>query len=120
MLPGILSIVIGYLLGSVPTAYIVSRVRKGIDIRNIGSGNMGGANVMREVGTHEGVFVGLIDVAKGAGAILIAQALDIPGLWVFGTGFAAFSHHYRYLSRASPQGNTCYTGSNSYSILYQP
>jgi len=93
MLPGILSIVIGYLLGSVPTAYIVSRVRKGIDIRNIGSGNMGGANVMREVGTHEGVFVGLIDVAKGAGAILIAQALDIPELWVFGTGFAALLGH---------------------------
>jgi len=54
---------------------------------------MGGANVMREVGTHEGVFVGLIDVAKGAGAILIAQALDIPGLWVFGTGFAALLGH---------------------------
>jgi len=93
MLPGILSIVIGYLLGSVPTAYIVSRIRKGIDIRNIGSGNMGSANVMREVGTHEGVFVGLIDVAKGAGAILIAQALDIPELWVFGTGFAALVGH---------------------------
>ena len=93
MLPGILSIIIGYLLGSIPTAYIASRIRKGIDIRNIGSGNMGGANVMREVGTHEGVFVGLIDVAKGAGAILIAQALDIPELWVFGTGFVALVGH---------------------------
>jgi len=93
MLPGIPSIIIGYLLGSIPTAYIVSRVRKGIDIRNIGSGNMGGANVMREIGTHEGVFVGLIDVAKGAGAILIAQALDIPELWVFGTGFSVLVGH---------------------------
>jgi len=93
MPPGILSIIIGYLLGSIPTAYIVSRVRKGIDIRNIGSGNMGGANVMREVGAHEGVFVGFIDIAKGAGAILIAQALDIPELWVFGTGFAALVGH---------------------------
>jgi glycerol-3-phosphate acyltransferase PlsY len=90
---GILSIIIGYLLGSIPTAYIVSRIRKGIDIRNIGSRNMGGANVMREIGTHEGVFVGLIDIAKGAGAILIAQALDIPELWVFGTGFAALVGH---------------------------
>ena len=90
---GILSIIIGYLLGSIPTAYIVSRIRKGIDIRNIGSGNMGGANVMREIGAREGVFVGLIDVAKGAGAIFIAQALDIPELWVFGTGFAALVGH---------------------------
>jgi glycerol-3-phosphate acyltransferase PlsY len=93
LLLGILSIIIGYLLGSIPTAYIVSRIRKGIDIRNVGSGNMGGANVMREIGTHEGIFVGLIDVAKGAGAILIAQALNISELWVFGTGFAALVGH---------------------------
>ena len=93
MPPGILSIIIGYLLGSIPTAYIVSRIRKGIDIRNIGSGNMGGANVMREIGTREGLFVGLIDVVKGAGAIFIVQALDIPELWVFGTGFGVLVGH---------------------------
>ena len=90
---GILSIIIGYLLGSIPTAYIMSRIRKGIDIRNVGSRNMGGANVMREIGISEGIFVGLIDIAKGAGAILIAQALDIPELWVFGAGFAALVGH---------------------------
>ena len=90
---GIISIIIGYLLGSIPTAHIVSRIKKGIDIRNIGSRNMGGANVMREIGAREGVLVGLIDVAKGAGAILIAQALDIPELWVFGAGFAALAGH---------------------------
>jgi glycerol-3-phosphate acyltransferase PlsY len=93
MLLGILSIIIGYLLGSIPTAYIVSRLRKGIDIRNIGSGNMGGANVMREIGTHEGVFVGLFDIAKGAVAILIAQALNVSELWVFGAGFAVLVGH---------------------------
>ena len=90
---GILSIIIGYLLGSIPTAYIVSRVRKGIDIRNIGSGNIGAANVIRQIGAREGVFVGLIDIAKGAGAILIAQALNVSELWVFGTGFAALVGH---------------------------
>ena len=90
---GILSIIIGYLLGSIPTAYIVSRMRKGIDIRNVGSRNMGGANVMREIGTHEGLLVGLIDVAKGSGAILIAQTLNISELWVFGTGFGALVGH---------------------------
>lgn len=93
MLPGILSIIIGYLLGSIPIAYIVSRIRKGVDIRNVGSGNMGAANVMREIGTHEGIFVGLIDIAKGVGAILIAQALNISELWVFGAGFAALVGH---------------------------
>ncbi|HXZ30024.1 MAG TPA: glycerol-3-phosphate acyltransferase [Dehalococcoidia bacterium] len=90
---GILSVIIGYLLGSIPTGYIVSRLRRGIDIRDIGSRNMGGANVMREIGTHEGVLVGLFDIAKGAGAILIAQALNVSGLWIFGTGFAALLGH---------------------------
>jgi glycerol-3-phosphate acyltransferase PlsY len=89
----ILSIIIGYILGSIPTAYIVSRIRKGIDIRTVGSGNMGAANVMREIGTPEGIFVGLIDIAKGAGAILIAQTLNISELWVFGAGFAALVGH---------------------------
>jgi glycerol-3-phosphate acyltransferase PlsY len=93
MLLGILSIIIGYLLGSIPTAYIVSRMRKGVDIRNVGSGNMGAANVMRQIGAHEGIFVGLIDVAKGAGAILIAQTLNISEPWVFGTGFGALVGH---------------------------
>jgi acyl phosphate:glycerol-3-phosphate acyltransferase len=93
MLLGILSIIIGYLLGSIPTAYIVSRIRKGIDIRTLGSGNMGGANVMREIGTHEGVFVGLFDIAKGAVAILIARALNISEPWVFGAGFVALVGH---------------------------
>jgi glycerol-3-phosphate acyltransferase PlsY len=90
---GILSIIIGYLLGSIPTAYIVSRTRKGVDIRTIGSRNMGAANVMRQIGAHEGVFVGLIDVVKGAGAILIARALNVAELWVFGAGFAALVGH---------------------------
>ncbi|NWF77500.1 MAG: glycerol-3-phosphate acyltransferase [Chloroflexi bacterium] len=93
ILPSILSIIIGYLLGSIPTAYIVSRVRRGIDIRNVGSRNMGGANVMREIGTREGVFVGLFDIAKGAGAILIAQALNVSELWVLGAGFGALVGH---------------------------
>ncbi|HXZ94551.1 MAG TPA: glycerol-3-phosphate acyltransferase [Dehalococcoidia bacterium] len=90
---GILSIIIGYLLGSIPTAYIMSRLRKGIDIRTVGNGNMGAANVMREIGIPEGIFVGLIDIAKGAGAILIAQTLNISELWVFGAGFAALVGH---------------------------
>jgi len=139
MLLGILSIIIGYLLGSIPTAYIVSRMRKGIDIRNVGSGNMGAANVIRRIGAHEGVFVGLIDIAKGAVAILIAQTLNISELWVFGTGFGVLVGHnfpvfagfrggrgsatvnrYRYLSRANPLVNARYAGNNSYSVLYYP
>jgi acyl phosphate:glycerol-3-phosphate acyltransferase len=90
---GILSIIIAYLLGSIPTAYIVARIRKGIDIRTVGSNNMGAANVMREIGTPEGIFVAVVDIAKGAAAILIARTLDISDMWVFGAGFAALVGH---------------------------
>ena len=48
---------------------------------------------MREIGTHEGIFVGLFDIAKGAGAILVAQTLDVSELWVFGAGFAVLLGH---------------------------
>ena len=48
---------------------------------------------MREIGTHEGVFVGLFDIAKGAGAILIARTLTVSELWVFGAGFGALVGH---------------------------
>lgn len=89
----ILSVVIGYLLGSIPTAYIVSRRKKGVDIREIGSGNMGGANVMRQVGRREGALVGIADLAKGAAAVLVAMALHVPELWVVGAGFAAVLGH---------------------------
>ena len=90
---GILGIIIGYLLGSIPTAYIVSRQRKGIDIRTVGSRNMGAANVMSEIGIYEGILVGLVDIAKGTGAILIARTLDLSEPWVFGAGFAALVGH---------------------------
>jgi glycerol-3-phosphate acyltransferase PlsY len=54
---------------------------------------MGGANVMREIGTREGIFVGLFDIAKGAAAVLIAQSLNVSELWIFGAGFAALVGH---------------------------
>ena len=49
-LSGIIAIVIGYLLGSIPSAYLATRLVKGKDIRRMGGGNVGGLNVYREVG----------------------------------------------------------------------
>lgn len=90
---GVAGLIVGYLLGSIPTAYIISRRRKGIDIRSIGSENMGAANVIRQIGAHEGVLVGLVDIAKGATAILIAQALNASQLWIFAAGFLVLMGH---------------------------
>ena len=88
-----LAIIIGYLLGSIPFAYIAGRLIKGVDIRKIGGGNVGALNVMREVGTAAGIGVLLADVAKGALAVLSAQWLGVAPIFVFLAGFAAVVGH---------------------------
>ena len=72
----VIAIVIGYLLGSIPSAYLAGRLRKGIDIREVGSRNMGAMNVYYEVGLIEAVLVSLVDLGKGVGAILLVRWLS--------------------------------------------
>jgi glycerol-3-phosphate acyltransferase PlsY len=72
----VIAIVIGYLLGSFPSAYLVGRLRKGIDIREVGSRNMGAMNVYYEVGLLEAVLVTLADLGKGIGAVLLVRWLS--------------------------------------------
>ena len=93
MLFEILSVVIGYLFGSIPTAVIISRWRKGIDIREVDVRNMGGGAVLRQVGVWEGVIVIIVDMAKGAAAIFIARALGVTLPWELAAGFAAILGH---------------------------
>jgi glycerol-3-phosphate acyltransferase PlsY len=93
LLLGLAAILIGYLLGSIPTAYIVVRFRKGVDIRNIDVGNVGAAAVFRQVGIPAGAFVALVDASKGVAAILIARALGVSEPWVLGAGLAAVLGH---------------------------
>jgi glycerol-3-phosphate acyltransferase PlsY len=93
MITNIAVIVIGYLLGSIPSAYIVSKLSAGVDIRKLGLGNMGAANVFRELGKWKGIIVWAADVAKGAAAVLIAIALPVSQPWVLGAGFAALVGH---------------------------
>ena len=88
-----LIIVLGYLLGSIPTAYIAGHILKGDDIRQMGDENMGAANVFRELSRKAGVVVGIIDAGKGALAILIAQAANLPQVVVMFTGAAAVIGH---------------------------
>lgn len=97
MISGIvIAIVIGYLLGSFPAAYLAGRLRKGIDIREVGSKNMGAMNVYYEVGLMEAVLVTLADLGKGVGAILLVRwLLDPTSIWPFDflTGAAAIIGH---------------------------
>jgi glycerol-3-phosphate acyltransferase PlsY len=68
-------IILSYLVGSIPTSIIVSKLSKGIDIRNYGSGNAGGTNVMRILGWKHGVFVILLDALKGVLAVIVVARL---------------------------------------------
>ena len=70
-------VIFSYLLGSIPTAYIVARINN-VDIFSVGSGNMGATNVGRAIGIRWGVAVMLFDMLKGVVAILIAIQLA-PG-----------------------------------------
>jgi glycerol-3-phosphate acyltransferase PlsY len=68
-------IILSYLIGSIPTSIIVSKAVKGIDIREHGSGNAGGTNVMRVLGWKHGTFVILLDVFKGVLVVVLVARL---------------------------------------------
>ena len=73
-----LGMVLSYLLGSFPTAYLYGKLTKGIDIRQHGSGNVGATNVFRVLGKGPGTIVLLIDVLKGVLAVWLIG--DLLGL----------------------------------------
>lgn len=75
MLVIILILLLSYLVGSIPTAIIVSKLVAGIDIRNYGSGNAGGTNVFRVLGWKYGILVILFDAFKGVVAVVFIARL---------------------------------------------
>jgi glycerol-3-phosphate acyltransferase PlsY len=85
--------VVAYLLGSIPTAFLLVRLIGRGDVRAIGSGNVGATNALRAAGWRAALAVLAIDVAKGALAVaLMRQAADAPA-WAAAAGFAAVAGH---------------------------
>ena len=106
LFPGLLTLLAGYLLGSIPSGYLAARWLRGTDIRREGSGSTGATNVLRVVGKGAALVVFALDVSKGAGAVLLAKLLlEPPGLplgaggaaladaWVVTAGLAALAGH---------------------------
>jgi acyl phosphate:glycerol-3-phosphate acyltransferase len=87
------SVIIAYLLGSIPFAYIFARVIKGIDIRQVGTHNVGTMNTWKEVGLFPALAVLILDIGKGSLSILIAQWLDARQIFVFLAGLAVIAGH---------------------------
>jgi len=88
----VIALVAAYLLGSIPFAYLAGRLH-GVDLRSVGSGNLGATNVFRTLGRTVGVVVMVLDIAKGAAAVLLAQWLVGGSWWPIAAGALAILGH---------------------------
>jgi len=87
-----LLVLFAYLLGSVPTGYILGSLA-GVDVRKAGSGNVGATNVARVVGKRHGIFTLVADIAKGFVPVVIALNLGLTSTATAFVGMAAFLGH---------------------------
>jgi len=89
----VISILFGYVLGSIPFALIVGLYLGGIDLRKIGSGNLGATNMFRVLGTAPALLVLTLDAAKGAAPVLLARSLGATEAAAIFAGMAAIIGH---------------------------
>ncbi len=89
----LLALVFGYLMGSIPTGYMLGRATKRVDIRKLGSGNVGGSNVAVQVGLLPSIATLLFDLVKGALAVAILRRYDFPPEAQVLAGIAAVAGH---------------------------
>ena len=87
-----LAVILGYLAGSVPFAFLLAK-RAGIDVRRVGSRNVGAANVLRSAGTGRALAVMSLDVAKGVAAVVFANVTTGGAALAAATGAAAVVGH---------------------------
>jgi acyl phosphate:glycerol-3-phosphate acyltransferase len=86
--------VAAYVLGSIPIGLILAKFFGGTDVRKAGSGNIGATNVARVVGPLAGILTLVLDVAKGAGAVLLGEKLSNgSATWMMIAAFAALLGH---------------------------
>ena len=78
-------VIIGYLLGSIPIGYLISRRQAKVDVRAHGSGKTGATNVLRTAGRKWGILVAALDISKGALAVIFAGLIVSGDYLVFGT-----------------------------------
>jgi len=84
---------VAYLIGSLPTALLVSHAVAGVDIREIGDGNMGARNVTHTLGWGAGIIVASVDFSKGAGAVFLAREFHLEMEWQLAAGICAVLGH---------------------------
>jgi len=85
-------IVFGYFVGAIPFALLLTR-RRGTDVRRVGSGNVGAANVLRATSPSLAVIVMLLDISKGVAVVLFAKTVGASGMVTAAAGGAAVVGH---------------------------
>lgn len=86
------SCIVSFIIGSIPTGLLIARA-KGIDLRKVGSGNIGATNVMRAVGKKAALFTLIGDIAKGIVPVVITKALAFDPLYAGISGISAILGH---------------------------
>ena len=87
------AILAAYLIGSIPFALILARRIGDRDLHHVGSGNIGAANLMRATGVATGVLGAVLDIAKGAASVVVAERLSPGPVIAAAAGFAAIGGH---------------------------
>src|SRR6476646_90805 len=103
-------LLIAYLAGSIPFAYLAGKLFRGIDLRAHGSGNLGATNVFRVMGWKIATVVMILDMAKGALPVLLLPPRFAPGspeLWAIAFGVAAIVGHVALSPLAISAGVIC-------------
>ena len=88
-----LSVVLAYLIGSIPSAYILLRLAKGIDIRNVGTGNVGALNTFHQIGPAGAAFVLFADVSKSVIVVLLPSWIEAPDWVRYVSAFSVVAGH---------------------------
>ena len=118
---GPLLVAAGYLSGSVPWGLVLPKLLVGVDVRTIGSGNIGATNAARAGGRLMGIVVFVLDVAKAVVPIVVARSLcegqPRADVWVMGTAIAAFAGHLFPVWLGFKGGKGVATGLGVFAVL---
>jgi glycerol-3-phosphate acyltransferase PlsY len=108
----------GYLLGSIPFSYLVTRIQTGKDIRQLGSKNVGATNVLRTTGKIPGIIALILDVLKGSAAVWITRDFFqmTPGI-AAAAGFTTVVGHSYPIFLSFKGGKSVATGAGAFCVL---
>lgn len=112
----LLAVIAAYLVGSIPFAQLLSG-RRGIDLRRVGSGNVGATNVLRTIGVRTAVLAMLLDAVKGTVAVLVAQRLTTGVAAPVAAGLASMLGHVYPIWLRFRGGKGVATAAGAFAVL---